>query len=194
MALSISNDSLKFSLYAINILLQSINELPVNSDVEVADLLEAQIAESVLEETKKEVLAMGWDTNSDKDWTFMPDTAGHIALGSNILNISDSLGQYFMRDWLLYDKKNQTFKFEEAVKCDVTWDIDFNSLPHAIRYYITMKASRTFQYRQVGDTAQFQFSSEDISDAYISARHSESFTGKYSLKGGEFGLNFGRTN
>ena len=66
------HDTLKFSLYAINILLQSINELPVASDTEVAELVEAQLAESVLEETKKGVLAKGWDINTDEDWRFAP--------------------------------------------------------------------------------------------------------------------------
>ena len=193
MSIPYANDSTKFFLYAVNILLQSINELPVADDTQLAEIIEAQLAASVLEETKKAVLAEGWDICTDENWTFMPDTNGVIALPANILDISDPQGRFFMRDWKLYDKIEKTFTFEEAVKCDVTWDLDFNALTHPLRYYITIMASRTFQYRQVGDQLQYQFSEDDLNKAYISAKTSEDFTGKYSFKNGQYGLNFSRS-
>jgi len=189
-----ANDSTKFFLYAVNILLQSINELPVNDDTQLAEIIEAQLAAQVLEETKKEVLSEGWDVATDEDWEFMPDAEGYISLPANILDISDRQGRFFMRDWKLYDKRNKTFKFEDKVKCDVVWDLDFNSLTHPLRYYITIKASRTFQYRQVGDQLQYQFSEDDMNQAYLNAKTSEDFTGKYSFRDGEYGLTFGRSN
>jgi len=187
------NDSTKFFLYAVNILLQSINELPVADDTQLAEVLEAQLAAQVLEETKKQVLSEGWDQNSDEEWEFAPDTNGIIAIGANVLDISDRQGRYFMRDWKLYDKKEKTYDFQDSVKCDVMWDLDFNSLTHPLRYYITVKASRTFQYRQVGDQLQYQFSEEDLNMAYIAAKNSEDFTGKYSFADGEYGLMFKRS-
>jgi len=192
--LPFENDSLKFSLQAINILLQSINESPITDDTEIVDLLEAQIAASVLEETKKKVLSSGWDINSDVDWAFQPDIDGNIAIQANILDISDAQGRYYMRDWKLYDKKEQSFNFTDVVKCDVIWDLDFNALTHPIRYYITLRASRTFQYRMIGDEKQYQFSVADVDDAYLDARRSQHFTGKHSLKNGSYGINFRRTN
>jgi hypothetical protein len=188
------NDSTKFLLYAVNILLQSINELPIVNDTELAEIVEAQLAANVLEETKKEVLAEGWDINTDEDWNLMPNTEGVIAIPANILDLSDKQGRYFMRDWKLYDKKEKKFDFEEAVKCDITWDLDFNALTHPLRYYITIKASRTFQYRQVGDQLQYQFSEEDLNMAFLSAKRSEDFTGKYAFDNGQYGLNFSRRN
>ena len=53
-------DSEKFLLYAVNILLSSINELAINDDVELAEIIEAQKASDVLEEVKKSVLSQGW--------------------------------------------------------------------------------------------------------------------------------------
>ena len=187
-----ANDSTKFFLYAVNILLQAINELPIQDDTQLAEIQEAQSAAAVLEETKKQVLSEGWDVNTDEDWVFMPDTNGTIALPANILDLSDKQGKYFMRDWKLYDKQRQSYEFDDAVKCDVVWDLDFNSLSHPIRYYITIKASRTFQYRQIEDQAKYQFSQEDAQTAFIAAKNSEDFTGKYAIDDGDFGLNFGR--
>lgn len=187
-------DSLKFKLNAVNILLQSINELPIADEADIAALQEAQLAEQVLEETLFQVLSEGWDVNTDEDWVFTPDYLGAIALPSNILDISDKTGRYYMRDWRLYDKENKTFIFTEAVLCDVVWNLDFNGLTHPLRYYITIKASRTFQYRTIGDTSQYQFSAMDEQDAYEAALHSEDFTGKYNLNSGAFSSNFSRTN
>ena len=55
MVLDQQHDSSKFFLYAVNVMLQLINELPISDDVELAEILEAQLAASVLIETKKEV-------------------------------------------------------------------------------------------------------------------------------------------
>lgn len=187
-----ANDSTKFFLYAINILLHSIGEPPLEDDADYASIIEAQIAANVLEETKQEVLAEGWDCNTDIDWEFAPDINGKIAIPANIMELSDKAGRYYMRDWLLYDKQNQTFIFDKPVKCDVVWNLEFNALPHSIRYYITLKASRTFQYRTVGDAKQFQFSQDDLERAYISARRSDGFTAKYNIKTSPYGQQFTR--
>lgn len=187
-------DSLKFKLHAVNILLQSINELPITDEEDIAALQEAQIAEAVIEEVKFQVLSEGWDINSDKDWEFTPDSSGSINIPSTVLDLTDKAGRYVVRDWRLYDKQDKTYKFEDTVLCDVAWNTDFNALTHPIRYYITVKASRIFQRRTIGDVAEYQYSIEDEQDAYEAALHSEDFTGKYNMGKGSYGLNFGRNN
>lgn len=181
-------DSEKFLLYAVNILLSSINELSVNDDVELAEIIEAQKASDVLEEVKKSVLSNGWDFNTDKDWEFAPDVNGYIAIPANILDLSSNDADIVIRDWRLYSKKNKTAKFTSSVKCDVVWDMDFNSLSHALRHYITIRASRIFQYRMIGDANQYKFSEEDEHHAYISARRSDGRTAKYNMLTSSYGL------
>lgn len=185
-------DSEKFLLTSVNILLQCINENAVNDDVELADIIEAQKAVSVLEEVKKSVLSQGWDFNTDDAWVFAPDSNGYINIPANILDLGTDDSDIIMRDWRLYSKKNMSAKFDNAVTCKVVWDMDFNSLSHAIRHYITIRASRIFQYRLIGDEAQYKFSEEDEHHAYLSARRSEGRTANYNMLNGTYGQRFTR--
>ena len=180
------NDSSKFYLYSINIMLQTIGERPINDDVELADILEAQIAASVLIETTKEVLAMGWDFNTDTGYSFAQDVNGYISIPSNVLNLSSSDGDLIVRDWRLYSKSNKTAKFETPQEVDVVWDMDFNTISHPIRTFITLRATRKFMSRQVMDGNVYGFTQKDEEDAYISARNSESFTARYNLLNSSF--------
>lgn len=174
-------DSSKFFLTSVNIMLQMINELPINDDVELAEILEANVASSVLIETKKEVLAEGWDFNSDKDYEFPQDANGYISIPANVLDISSTDGSIIMRNWQLYDTSKQTSIFDEPQKMDVIWDLDFNTLSHPLRNFITIRAARKFQARTVMDRSVYSYSKEDEEDAYIIARRSEGNTGRYNL-------------
>lgn len=181
------NDSQKFYLDSINILLQSINELSISDDTELVEIIEAQRAANVLEEVKKSVLSQGWDFNTDEDWEMVPDVDGYISIPANILDISTNDSDVIMRDWRLYSKKNKSAIFEESVKCHIVWDMDFNSLTHPLRHYITIRASRIFQYRTIGDLEHYKFSEDDEHHAYISARRSDGRTANYNMLESEFG-------
>ena len=174
-------DSSKFFLASVNVMLQMINELPVSNDVELAEILEAQVASSVLIETKKEVLSDGWDFNQDKDYEFPQDSNGFIAVPANVLDISSTDGNIIMRNWNLYSKKDQTAIFDKPQKMDVIWDLDFNTLSHPIRHYITIRAALKFQARTIMDTNVYGYSQKDEENAYIVARRSEGFTGRYNM-------------
>ncbi len=186
--LQVEYDSTKFHLTAINILLQHINQLPIDNEEELNDVLEAQTAASVLLETKVEVLSDEWDFNRDENYSFPPDTSGYIALPANILDIYDPQGNIIMRDWRLYDKTSQSAKFTEAQTMNVVWNVDFNSLTHPLRNYITIRAARKFQARQVMDTNLYSYTKEDEEAALMIARRSEARTGNYNmLTSGQFG-------
>ena len=183
------NDSMKFYLYAVNILLQHINQLPIATEADIDEVLEAQIAASVLEEVKQAVLADGWEVNFDADYAFPPDTEGYINIPSNVLDFASTDSNLVVRDWRMYDKKNQTAIFEEAQKVDVYWNSEFNSLPHPLRYYITIRAARVFQARQIMDQATYGFTVEDENDAYATARRSETRnTNGNMLEGTDYGV------
>jgi len=174
-------DSSKLLLTAINILLQVIDELPIENTDDLINSTTAQLAEMTIIEVKKEVLSQGWHFNTDLGYVFPMDTNGYIPIPANVLDIVSVSGNIIMRDWKLYDKDNYTHSFESAVPCNVVWNMDFNSLTHPIRHYITIKAARIFQARTIGDTAQFQFTSKNEEDAYLTAKYSETRTGKYNM-------------
>jgi len=180
-------DSSKFFLASVNVMLQAINELPIADDVELAELLEAQVASSVLIETKKEVLSEGWDVNSDEDYEFPQDGGGFINIPANVLDISSTDGNIIMRNWQLYSKKDKTAIFDEPQKMDVIWDLDFNTLTHPIRNFITIRAAKKFQARTVMDTNVYQYTQVDEEDAHIIARRSEGFTGRYNMLTSAYG-------
>jgi len=186
--LAVEYDSTKFHLQAINILLQVIGQIPVATEDELINILEAQIASSVLLETKKEVLSDEWDFNRDVDYEFAPDTDGYISIPANILDIYDTRADLIMRDWRLYSKKNQSALFTEAQVMNVVWDVDFNGLTHPLRNYITIRAARRFQARQVMDTNVYSYTVQDEETAYQIARRSEGKTGRFNmLTSGTFG-------
>jgi len=182
-------DSSKLLLSSINVLLQTINELPIEDDTDLANSTTGKLAEMTLVEVKKKVLSEGWDFNTDKNFPFPPDTSGEIAIPYNVLDIVASNGKnYVMRDWKLYNKDDFTFEFEDAVDCDVVWDMDFNSITHPIREYITVRAARVFQGRTIGDQLGYTYSQKDEEDSYINARTSESRTGRYNMLTSEYGI------
>ncbi len=188
MALDQQNDSSKFFLYAVNVMLQMINELPVNDDIELAEVIEAQLASSVLIETKKEVLGDRWNINTEDNYYFPQDPSGYIAVPANVLSCVGDRGDVVMVDWRLYSRKNQTAIFEDPVAVSVVWDRDFNSLPHPIRNYITVRAARKFQARTVMDTSVYSYSQQDEEDAYLAARRDESFTGQFNMLTSSYGV------
>lgn len=176
------HDSAKLLLASINILLQTINELPIENTDDLANSTTAQLAEMTINEVKKTVLSTGWHFNTDKNYPFPPDVAGAIPIPYNVLDIVASGGKnYIMRDWKLYDKDNFSFIFDEPVECDVVWDMDFNTLTHPIRYFITVKAARIFQARTIGDQAVYVYTTKDEEDALMDAKRSEGRTGRYNM-------------
>ena len=183
------NDSTKFFLYAVNTMLQSINELGIVDDVELAEIQEAQNAATVLIETKKEVLSEGWDFNKDSAYNFPPDTEGYITIPANVLDIASTDGDVIMRDWRLYSKSGQTAIFTEPQAMDVIWDMDFNSLTHPIRNFITIRAAKKFQARTIMDNDVYRYTQQDEQDAYTIARRSEGFTGRYNMLTSAYGQN-----
>lgn len=185
-------DSSKLLLTSINILLQTINELPIEDPDDLVYSTTGKLAEMTINEVKKEVLSQGWNFNSDSNYEFPPDTSGIIAIPYNVLDIAGSNGtNYIMRDWKLYDRDNTTFNFENTVKCNVVWDMPFNTITHPLRHFITIKAARIFQARTIGDQVAYAYTLKDEEDAYLAARFSEGRTGNYNVFTSSFGQESG---
>ena len=168
-------------------MLQMIGELPITDDVDLSNIIEAQVAQQVLIETKRDVLSNGWDFNMDIGYSFPQDSTGYISVPANILDISDSNGDIILRDWKLYSKSNQSALFDEPQSMDVIWDLDFNSLSHPFRNYITIRAARIFAMRTVQDSTIASYTQADEDKAEINLRRSEGFTSKPNMLTGTYG-------
>ncbi len=174
-------------LDAVNILLEVINEQPIEDESYFEHIAEARQARDKVIEAKRQVLAEGWDFNSDKDWVFPIDPSGMIPVPQNVLDLTASRSDVIMRNWRLYSKSNQSHIFTEAVPCDVVWDMDFNSLSYPLRYYITLVAANIFIQRITMNKEAVAYNTKDVNDAFISARRSEGRTGGYNILGSSYG-------
>lgn len=180
-------DSQKLFLDAVNILLQSIGEAPLENEEDINEVLEARIAASVIVEIKKEILSDNWDFNRDKSYTLSPDTNGVIAIPANILDLSSADADLIVRGWKLYSKSNQSVEFDEPQTVDIVWDMPFNDLTHPIRNYITIASARVFAARQVGDQITLAYTREDETKARMIARRSDSRTTKDNIDRSSYG-------
>ena len=155
-------------LEAVNIMLSTIGENPVNSLT--SGLVDAELAETILASVSKAVQSEGWNFNTEKKVSFSADSSGHIILPANILRAdatveADAL-DLVQRGLKMYDKKNHTYNINKAVNLDTIIELEFEILPEVARRYITLKAARIFQDRVVGSETLHKFNQEDELMAY----------------------------
>jgi len=156
-------------LEAVNIALQTIGEMTLTTATTIPDVYEASTALEILTETKRAVLSVGLNCNTDTNWDFTADSSGYVALASNVLRIeaSDSQYNYIAKSNKVYNKDDNTFLFDpnETVTLDVVWDLNFDDLPPSIAYYVAIKAARLTYQRLIGSTDVIQVLLRDEEDA-----------------------------
>ena len=156
-------------LDAVNTMLSAIGEAPVNSLS--SGLVEAEIAETILNTVDREVQSMGWHFNTELNKSFAQDTSGNILLGADVLRADATLKvdskDLVQRGLKMYDRKNHTFNIGANVALDVVVQLDFDDLPEPAKRYITLRATRIFQDRIVGSNTLHDFQERDEQMALI---------------------------
>jgi len=159
-------------LDAVNTMLSAIGEAPVNSLS--SGLVEAEIAETILNTVDREVQSMGWHFNTEYKKSFAQDTNGEVPLGADILRADAHLDanskNLVQRGLRMYDRKNHTFAINSAVLLDVVVQLDFEDLPEVAKRYVTLKATRIFQDRVVGSNTLHDFQERDEMMALMELR------------------------
>lgn len=168
---------------AINIAMSVIGEQLIEDAVSIEGIYEAEVADLLIETTKTEILEEGWSFNIDTNWEMLPDVNGYIVVPEDVLKIdaSDVGTNVSRRDGKLYDKDNQTYIFEDAVECDITWELDFDDLPSIAQQYIALKASRILYQRLVGDADMMSVLVRDEENALLKLRHHEDDINDYNI-------------
>jgi len=150
-------------LDAVNTMLSAIGEAPVNSLS--SGLVEAEVAESILNTVDREVQAMGWHFNTESNKSFAQDTSGNILLPPDVLRADATLKadspDLVQRGSKMYDRKNHTFNIGTNVYLDVVVQLNFDDLPEVAKRYITLRATRIFQDRVVGSATLHDFQMRD---------------------------------
>jgi len=152
-------------LECINIMLAAIGEAPVNSLTGTVPV-DVRIAQSTLTEVNKQVQAEGWSFNTEIDVTLTRNASNNVVLGTDVLRVDAQTHDHpsidpIQRGLKLYDRKNNTFIFDEDLKCTVVYFRSFDELPEQARSYMTIKAARIFVDRLVSDQSLRTYTQED---------------------------------
>jgi len=140
-------------LEAVNECLANIGQSPVSSiSGEIG--VDAELALKLVRSVNRELQVKGWYWNREYNYPLSPNGDGDIIIPSNTLSVDtdgdSSQKDYVARANLLYDRKNRTYTFTEAVRVSITFGLPFGELPESARRYIALRAARIFQERTEG--------------------------------------------
>tara|TARA_B100000965_G_C19603362_1_gene764402 strand:- start:20226 stop:20849 length:624 start_codon:yes stop_codon:yes gene_type:complete len=175
-------------LEAVNIMLSTIGEAPVNNLD--SGLVDAETAETILKNVSRDVQSHGWNFNSEPDYTVAADSSGNVILPTEIVRADlansetkyrSSKNEYIQRGNKMYDKVNHTYNIGKALKLDVVVLLTFDLLPEIARRYIAIKAARIFQERVVGSTELSQMNRNDEQQAWFALQEMEGDNGDYNI-------------
>jgi hypothetical protein len=170
---------------SVNTMLSTIGEAPV-SELGTDASTEVSMAEQILGEVDRSVQARGWQFNTEIAVEFGPNTDDEIVLGSDIVRVTKprntyTLSRFTLRGHKLYDLKNHTFEFDDAVTLDAVHLIDFEDTPEVFRYYVTIRSTRIFQDRVQGDAAQHRYNAIDEGQALRDLQAQEGVVAEYNV-------------
>jgi hypothetical protein len=186
--------SMTTELDAINIMLGTIGEAPINSLEAATGVVDAVTARSILNEVSVQVQEEGWHFNTEYEFVLSPElSTKEIYIPPNVIEADASKYDrndidVAIRGNRLYDRKNKTFQFQQDIKADLTVLLEFNELPQAARHYVSIRAARVFQQRVVGSDTLGSFTEADEARALRAMRRYEARTADYNILTGNYSV------
>lgn len=182
-------------LEAVNVLLENIGELPVDT-LENEQVAEARIAERTLLEFHKEGQSRGWAWNSEANYPFAKDaTSGTITVPANVVRWSPDPYQYANRYQLrgqkVYDRENRSSVLESTVTevtADVVFLLPWDDCPEPFNRWVTVRSARVFSDRVLSSDSLFKFTALDEQMALNELLRMEAENEEYNLLTGGPGL------
>ena len=173
-------------LEAVNVMLTSIGEAPVNSLI--SGLEDAELAETILENVNKETQSKGWIFNTDlKIKLTRNPTDNHIELPNNYIRVDtrntlrNSSKDIVERGRKLYDRIANSYTFTSGVQVDAVVLLDFTDIPEVARRYITIRSARIFQDRVLSSPNIHGFQLVDEQQAYIELQDYQAETADFNI-------------
>lgn len=172
-------------LDAVNVMLTSIGESPVNTLG--SGLQEAEIAEVVLDNVSRDVQSAGWHFNTEIRYTLNRNVVNEINLPANVIKVDKTslLRDYELdvveRGRKLYDRIGNKYTFDKDIEVNMVVLLSFDELPEVARRYITLRAARTFQQRILGNDTLSRMLAMDEQQAFISLREAEAEVSDYTI-------------
>jgi hypothetical protein len=141
-------------LEAVNRVLQMLGEAPVNSLDGQFGL--AQQAQDSINDVSRKIQAEGWSFNTDYERLLMRDSiTQEISIGPNVSRVKVEPYSYpdvdvVMRGGRLYDRRAGSYEFDEDLRADVTYILEWDEVPEYAHQYFMIKAGRQLQEAILG--------------------------------------------
>ena len=164
-------------LEAVNIMLDIIGEAPVSTLAEDT-VTDAAKAELLLDQTSRELQTGQWNFNTENEYKLLPDSNKNIKYPLTAIEIDgygkDQRLNLVRRDNKVYNETDKTFEFDRPILTTIKWLFPFDDLPEVVRQYITTRAGRIFQDRNMGSDTIHKFTMQDEQTAWIALRKFDS--------------------
>ena len=155
-------------LEAVNTLLETIGEQPVNS-LDNQQIQDARVAERIILELHREGQIRGWSWNREESYPFERDQAsGEVVVPAAVITFTVDPyrwdGRFVLRGQRLYDKWTRSYKIDAelgAIHADVVWLLQWDESPEAFNRWVTMRAARVFAARVLGSDSVVRVSFQD---------------------------------
>jgi hypothetical protein len=173
-------------LQAVNSLLQSINEDPVNSLLtSIAEVAKAQTEIDAAARSLQ--LSREWSFNTSVT-TLNPNVDGIVLVPSGAAkldatdrSIDTVIRKHPTAGMALWDRGNETWTFTKPVKVNITYTFEFDALPEVAKQYVVATASRRFQAKELGDQIADRFNAEEEQRAWAALLNDDAATADTNL-------------
>lgn len=165
-------------LQAVNIMLTTIGEAPVNT-ITGTTSVDVSVAKNILDETSMSIQTQGWNFNTVYNKSLTKDADNKVPLPSNCVQ-ADAHDDFRYRNLIiragyLYDVDNDTDVFTgDLPNLNLVLVQQFEDLPEYARRYITMKSSRRFAARFIGEEALVTLTIQDENEAMLAFKLADS--------------------
>lgn len=167
-------------LEAVNVLLTTIGEAPVNT-LTGNQVTDVTIAKQVLNEVSREVQSQGWHFNTEEGVRLSPALDKRIAIPADTARIDVEGVDVVPRNGYLFNKTDRTFTFDQPIEAEIVFFQDFEVLPDVAKRYITVRSARIYADRMINSETIHQMLAKDEQRALIDLKEFEGDTGDYSM-------------
>lgn len=171
-------------LDAVNEILSAIGSSPV-STIDDDNNIDVINAKRILDGVSKEIQTRGWYFNTLEKIHLDPeDNSGimQVPCPNSYLRFESFGYKLIRRNGYFFDNYGQTAEFKDGLDIDIlVKELSFEELPESFRKYITVRASRVFQMRYLGDDGLDLHLQTEETSAYADIVDYDLTTGNYNV-------------
>ena len=167
-------------LEAVNVLLTTIGEAPVNT-LTGNQVTDVTIANQVLTEVSREVQSQGWHFNTEDKVVLSRNEFNFIVIPADVARIDTPDYNTVIRGDKLFNLDTRSYEFTTTVEASIVYYQDFLELPDVVKKYITTRAARIFSDRMLNSETIHRMVSRDEQKALIDLKDFEGDTADFNM-------------